>query len=154
METRKYPIVEIEDCCLAGITFARNELDQLYQETYFNWQPMALCGQFADGNVSGGYIETHYHLPVYHEMEYHIDTEIFYFVSGDVIMPFCALKDGEPDMETICFVHIPEKTQLIIAKGTAHFVPVAVGCLNAKLVVIAPKMDAPRVALPYPIQGV
>ncbi len=154
METKTYPIIEIKDFKLPGVTFARDNKADLYAETYFEWQPMALCSQFADPNVSGGFLETHYHLPICTEMEYHIDTEVFYFVSGEVIMPFCTLKDGAADMESVCFVRIPAKTQVVIEKGVGHFVAVASNCEKATLVVVSPKMDAPRIALPYRVQGV
>lgn len=154
METRTYPILSPRACTVPGVRIALENTAERYEEAYFSWQPMALCACFVDGQVSGGYIEAYRHLPVYRELEFHADTEVFFFVSGEVIMPVCALKDGAPDMESLQFLRIPEKTQLILEKGVGHFVPVAADCLNAKMVVVAPKMDAPRVALPYPVQGV
>ena len=153
MSTQTIPISQIKDCAVTGVHFAQPTEVACYRESYFTWQPMELGGLFQESPVSGGYLYTRRHPPEYRELEYHTDMEIFYFVKGDVIMPFCTLRNGMPDMQTLQLIYIPENTQLVIEKNVGHFVPVAANCETASIVVVAPKMDAPRVPLPYPVRG-
>lgn len=153
MQAKRYPIIQMEECTVPGVHFARPDSNELYQEAYFTWQPMGPCGDYHTMQIGGGYLVAYRHVPEYREIEYHEDTEIFYFTSGDVVMPFCTIRDGVPDMQTLQIVYIPEKTQLILEPGTGHFVPVAANGLTAQIVVVAPKMDAPRLSLPTPVVG-
>jgi oxalate decarboxylase/phosphoglucose isomerase-like protein (cupin superfamily) len=69
-------------------------------------------------------------------------------------MLFMNIKDGQPDPETAQVVRIRAGTQLVIPAGKAHFVPVAEGDEPVEIIVVAPKMDAPRMPLPFEIVGI
>jgi mannose-6-phosphate isomerase-like protein (cupin superfamily) len=125
-----------------------------YQETYFTWTASPLVAQFQTKAVSGGILEAWRHTPVFTEMETHCDNEMFYFRSGVALMPFVEVKDGQADLDTAQIVRIQPGTQLIIAAGKAHFVPVAEGSEPVVIVVVSPKMAAPRVALAEVIEGI
>jgi hypothetical protein len=51
-------------------------------------------------------------------------------------------------------VRIQAGTQIIVAAGKGHFVPVAEGPEYVAAVVISPKMAAPRLSLPETVEGV
>ncbi len=76
------------------------------------------------------------------------------FLSGTAIMPFADLKNGKPDMGSLKVVRIREGTRIIIPEGKAHFPPVAEDDTPVTVVVVAPKMHAPRIPLPESILGV
>jgi mannose-6-phosphate isomerase-like protein (cupin superfamily) len=124
-----------------------------YRETYFEWTPSSLTAQFKSPEVSGGILEAWRHTPVFTEVETHVDAEMFYFVSGVALMLFADLKDGKADLETVQIVRIQPGTQIIIAVGKAHFVPVAADSEPVVALVVSPKMSAPRVALAEAVEG-
>jgi mannose-6-phosphate isomerase-like protein (cupin superfamily) len=124
-----------------------------YQETYFEWTPSSLTTQFQSTEVSGGVLRAWRHTPVFTEVETHVDAEMFYFLSGVALMLFADLKDGQADLETVQIVRIQPGTQIIIAAGKAHFVPVAVDATPVVAVVVSPQMGAPRVALAEAVEG-
>jgi oxalate decarboxylase/phosphoglucose isomerase-like protein (cupin superfamily) len=83
-----------------------------------------------------------------------VDAEMFYFLGGTAIMLFADVKNGKPDSGSIRIVRIHAGTRIIIPEGKAHFVPVAEGDTPLSVIVVAPKMDAPRILLPEPVLGV
>ena len=125
-----------------------------YIENYFEWTGSSLTACFGSHQISGGVLRAWKHQPVFNEIEYHVDAEMFYFVSGTAIMPFMDMVDGQPDLSTAQIVRIPPGTQIIIPPGKAHFVAVAESDTPVEIIVVSPKMDAPRAPLPDPILGV
>jgi oxalate decarboxylase/phosphoglucose isomerase-like protein (cupin superfamily) len=95
-----------------------------------------------------------HHAPVFYEMENHIDTEMFYFVSGVALMLFIDVKNGKPDNDTAQIVRIQPGTQISIDVGKGHFMTVAEGSEPICAVVVSPKMDAPRMTLADPVEGI
>jgi len=51
-------------------------------------------------------------------------------------------------------VRIQPGTQIVISAGKGHFVPVADGDETLEVIVVAPKMEAPRMPLPVVIEGI
>ena len=125
-----------------------------YRETYFEWSGSSLVAGFQASQVSGGILRAWHHTPVFAEIETHIDAEMFYFVSGVGLMLFMDLKAGQPDLETSQVVRIQPGTQIVIPAGKAHFVAVAEDSQPVYMIVVAPKMDAPRLPLPVAVEGV
>jgi mannose-6-phosphate isomerase-like protein (cupin superfamily) len=125
-----------------------------YRETYFEWTPSSLVAQFKKPDVSGGILEARRHTPVFTEVETHCNSEMFYFLSGVALMLFADLKDGQVNLETVQIVRIQPGTQIIIAAGKAHFVPVAADSTPVVAVVVSPQMGAPRVLLAEAVEGV
>jgi hypothetical protein len=125
-----------------------------YRETYFEWSGSSLVAGFQTTQVSGGVLRAWHHTPVFAEIETHIDAEMFYFVSGVALMLFMDLKSGQPDLETAQVVRVQPGTQIIIAAEKAHFVAVAEDSQPVYMVVVSPKMDAPRLPLPVAVEGV
>jgi oxalate decarboxylase/phosphoglucose isomerase-like protein (cupin superfamily) len=69
------------------------------------------------------------------------------------MMLFIDVHAQGPDLESAQIVRIQPGTQIIILKGKGHFVAVAEGDAPVEMIVVAPKMEAPRIKLPVPIEG-
>ncbi len=128
--------------------------DEAYKEAYFEWTAAPLVTTFKTRDISGGTLKAWKNTPLFSQIETHIDAEMFYFLGGTAIMLFADLKNGKPDMGSIRIVRIRAGTRIIIPEGKAHFVPVAEDDTPVSVVVVAPKMDAPRIPLPEPVLGV
>jgi hypothetical protein len=128
--------------------------DEAYKEAYFEWTAAPLVTSFKTREIGGGTLKAWKNVPQFSQVETHVDAEMFYFLDGTAIMPFADLKNGKPDMGSVRIVRIHAGTRIIIPEGKAHFVPVAEGDTPVSVVVVAPKMDAPRIPLPEPVLGV
>jgi mannose-6-phosphate isomerase-like protein (cupin superfamily) len=124
------------------------------REAYFEWTASSLTSTFNSTKVSGGILRAWRHVPVFHELETHIDAEMFYFVSGVALMFFIDINEGGPDLKTARIVRIQPGTQIIISAGKGHFVPVAADSEPVYAVVVSPEMDAPRMTLPEIVVGI
>ena len=81
-------------------------------------------------------------------MEYHVDAEVFYFVSGEGVMLFCNLIEGEAVPDSYIMLHVKPGMQIVVSPGKAHFVPISINKSEpVKAVVISPKMEALMVPL-------
>ncbi len=121
---------------------------------YFDWRPSDIVTRFSTADVSGGVVEGRCKPIEYHQVEYHVDEEIFYFVSGEGVMLFCDLKDGKAVPESYVLLRVRAGMQLSVAKGKAHFVPISTNEGDTiKAVVISPKMDAIIVDMEVPVEA-
>ena len=128
--------------------------DEAYKEAYFEWSAAPLVTTFKTRDVSGGTLKSWKSVPLFSQIETHVDAEMFYFLSGTAIMIFADVRGGQPDMKSVKVVRILAGTRIIIPEGKAHFVPVAEGDTPVSIVVVAPKMDAPRIPFTEPVLGV
>jgi mannose-6-phosphate isomerase-like protein (cupin superfamily) len=128
--------------------------DLPYRETYFEWTAAPLTTVFKTAEVSGGTLRAWKNAPAFQQVETHVDAEMFYFLAGTAIMLFADVKSGRADMASVQIVRIRPGTRIIIPEGKAHFVPVAEDDTPLSVVVVAPKMEAPRVDLPEAVRGV
>jgi mannose-6-phosphate isomerase-like protein (cupin superfamily) len=128
--------------------------DLPFCEAYFEWTAAPLTTMFKTREVSGGTLKAWKSAPAFAQVETHVDAEMFYFLGGTAIMVFADVKSGKPDMASVQIVRIQPGTRIIIPEGKAHFVPVAEDDTPVSVVVVAPKMDAPRVDLPETVRGV
>jgi hypothetical protein len=150
---KKVAIQDLKPGLVRGVEVYLPSGEGVYKETYFEWAASPLRAKFSSQEISGGILKVWHHVPVFSEMEKHADAEMFYFTIGVALMPFVDLVNGQPDMATLQIVRIQPGTQLIIAAGKAHFVPVAEGSEPVGIIVVAPKMEAPRVTLALPVKG-
>lgn len=151
---RKIKIEDLDHGLIEGVDVHLPDADETYCENYFEWTATSLTAKMATSLISGGVLRAWHHTPVFYEMETHADTEMFYFVSGVALMLFIDVLDGRPAMETAQIVRIKAGTQISISPGKGHFVAVAENSEPICAVVVAPKMDAPRMTLPEPVTGV
>lgn len=126
----------------------------VHKERYFNWEGTTLTAKFNVSDVVGGILTTWHHTPIFEDIETHVDSEMFYFMQGTAIMLFIDVKEGKPDINSAQVVRIKAGTQIIIAAGKGHFVPIAADDTPVNIVVVAPPMDAPRMKLFEEICGI
>lgn len=127
---------------------------EAYRESYFEWTASSLVTGFKTSDISGGILKTWKNVPLFTQVETHIDAEMFYFLGGAAIMAFADIIDGQADMNSVEIVRVQPGTQIIITAGKAHFVPVAEGDMPVHIIVVAPKMDAPRIPLKEAVLGI
>lgn len=147
-------ITDIEVSKIAGVRVQLEKNSSPYEERYFVWNESLLTAQFQSTEVSGGVIDAWHHSFIFTEIEYHEDQEMFYFTEGTAIMLFADTDGRSVDMESLQAVRIPKGTQLVIEKGKGHFVAMAEGSEPVKMIVVAPKMEAPRVTLKESVRAV
>jgi hypothetical protein len=153
MKIKKVPIKDLKPGLVKKVEVLLSN-SNAYREDYFEWKETALTAAFSSNQISGGILRSWKHEPIFKQAESHVDAELFHFMTGIALMMFIDYKDGRPDLKTAQVVRIQPGTTIIIAKGKGHFVPVAEGDIPVSLVVVAPKMEAPRVRLDQPILGV
>ena len=143
--------IEIKDLkpgAVKGVEVQMPGEAQAYKERFFEWSASSLTSKFKASEISGGILKAWHHVPAFDEIETHVDAEMFFFTSGTALMLFVDLIHGVPDMDTAQIMRIQPGTQIIISAGKGHFVSVAEGDEPVSIVVISPKMDAPRTKLP------
>lgn len=151
MEVKIRNIDQVE---IKGVQVHMAVNDRPSENRYFVWKESPLTAKFQSKDVSGGVLKSWHHEPVFSEVEYHCDQEMFYFVAGTAIMLFADIEDGTVNMNTVQAVRIPCGTQLIIEKGKGHFVAIAENDEPVEMVVVAPKMDAPKIPLGEVVRAV
>ena len=115
---------------------------------YFDWRPSDIVTKFATNEISGGLVEGRFKPIEYDEVEYHIDAEVFYFVSGEGVMLFCDLREGEAVPESYVMLRVKAGMQISVSPGKAHFVPISTNRSEpVKAAVVSPKMEALMVPL-------
>jgi mannose-6-phosphate isomerase-like protein (cupin superfamily) len=154
MVMKEIPIIDLVPGTVKGVEVQLPQGEPGYRETYFEWTASSLTAHFKSSEVSGGILQAWRHVPLYKEIETHIDSETFYFITGTGLMLFIDVKDGVPDIATAQIVRVRAGTQLIISAGKGHFIAVAEDSEPLFMLVVAPKMDAPRLSLPEPVLGV
>jgi mannose-6-phosphate isomerase-like protein (cupin superfamily) len=147
-------IQDLKPSLVSGIDVQMPDAINPYQELYFEWSGSSLMACFNTNLVTGGILKAWHHTPVFQEIETHIDAEMFYFLSGVALMLFVDVKDDQPVLETSQVVRIQPGTQIVISAGKGHFVAVAEGDEPLQMVVVAPRMAAPRILLPLAVQGI
>jgi mannose-6-phosphate isomerase-like protein (cupin superfamily) len=153
VNVKKIVIQDLKPGLVEGVAVQLPSVQPGYRETYFEWTPSALTAQFKSTEVSGGVLRAWKHTPVFREIETHVDAEMFYFISGVALMLFIDVKDGETDLDTAEIVRVRPGTQLVIAAGKGHFVAMAESDEPVEMIVVSPKMDAPRTGLPEIVEG-
>jgi mannose-6-phosphate isomerase-like protein (cupin superfamily) len=151
---KQVPIKNLKPGLVKGVeVYLPSEQAEVYKETYFSWFASPLVAKMNSSNISGGLLKTWHHTPTFTEVETHIEPEMFYFISGTALMLFIDLVEGIPDMDTVQIVRVQSGTQLIISAGKAHFVPVAESNEPVSIIVVSPKVDAPRTSLSTPVEA-
>lgn len=146
-------IQNITDSKISGVECCVKSQCEPYLETYFDWTAYPLVAKYATNELTCGILTAWHHLPVFNQIETHSDYETFYFVNGEALMLFCDIENGKPVMESAQIARIHAGTEIIVAPGKGHFVPVGVTD-SFQAVVFAPAQGAPRIDLPETIRGI
>jgi mannose-6-phosphate isomerase-like protein (cupin superfamily) len=150
---KKIVIQDLKPGLVEGVEVQLPPTQPGYRETYFEWTPSLLTAQFKSTEVTGGVLRAWRHTPIFQEIETHVDAEMFYFVSGVALMLFVDVKDGQADLDTAQIVRVRPGTQLVLTAGKGHFIAVAESEEPVKMIVVSPKMDAPRIGLAEVVEG-
>lgn len=150
---KKCRIIDIAPGAVSGVEVQMPGTAEAYRENWFEWTATTLRSDMKTTRLAGGVLDIRKHTPVFSELEFHSDNEMFYFVQGTAIMPFADIKDGKIDEDSVQIVRVPAGTQIIIRPDKAHFVAVAQDDTPVRIVVASPAMDAPRLALEEPVAG-
>lgn len=150
---KKCKIVDIAPGIVSGIEVQMPGAAKVYRENWFEWTATTLCSELQTTCLAGGVLDIWKHTPIFSELEYHTDNEMFYFVQGTAIMPFADIKNGRIDEDSLQIVRVPAGTQIIIHPNKAHFVAVSQDDTPVKIIVVSPAMDAPRLPLEEPAEG-
>lgn len=151
---REYKIIDIAHGAIKGVEVQMSGTAEVYRENWFEWTATTLRSNMKVNTLAGGVLNVWKHTPVFTELEYHQDNEMFYFVKGTAIMPFADINDGEIDMDSVQLVRVPAGTQIVIRSNKAHFVPVAQDGTPVMIIVASPTMDAPRLSTKEPVKGI
>lgn len=148
---KQYKIVDLAPGVVEGVEVQMSGEAEAYRENWFEWTATTLRSNMKTTALAGGILKMWKHTPIFSELEYHQDNEMFYFLQGTAIMPFADLRDGKIDEKSMQLVRIQAGTQIIIRPGKAHFVGVAQDDTPVVIVVASPSMDAPRIKLEEPV---
>lgn len=151
---KKIPIQNLTPSLVSGIEVQMPGMAVTEKETYYEWYKSSLITRFKTTEISGGFLKTWHHVPVFSNVETHLDAEMFYFISGIALMPFLDIRDGEPLLDTAQIVRIHPGSQIIIPAGKGHYVAVAEGDDPLIIVVIAPEIEDIKMKLSEPIEGI
>ena len=151
---KKIKIQDLVAGLVSGIDIQLPQQAETYKETYFEWTATTVIAKMNTNEISGGVLRAWHHKPAFNEIETHMDTEMFYFISGVALMLFIDIKNNKPEMDSAQIVRILPGTQISISPGKGHFVAVADGSEPMCAVVVAPKMEAPRMRLTEAVEGV
>jgi mannose-6-phosphate isomerase-like protein (cupin superfamily) len=147
------PIEALRRGGVSGVEVALPGEASAYREGFFEWRASALDAAFRTSQIAGGVLKAWRHEPAFAQIETHADREMFHFMSGTAIMLFMDAPGGRPDMDSAQIVRILPGTEIAIDAGKGHFVAVAEGDEPVVAVVVAPRMDAPRMDLPDTVKG-
>jgi hypothetical protein len=139
---------------VSGVKVRRLNEQKAYKDRNFEWwadnEGVVLGGQKIH---TGDLIAWHQVFKV-KEVEYHDDTEVFLYLSGEALVLFCDIHNGQVKMDSLTMVSIQPGTRIVIAKGKGHSVPIAIGTEPVHAVVIAPALKTEWAVLPQEVEGV
>ncbi|MCI8333060.1 MAG: hypothetical protein HFH25_00585 [Lachnospiraceae bacterium] len=107
-----------------GVRFAPVSKSVLLQKEHFEWTSFPLETGLKTNRVVSGLLKGWHRTVEFDTVEYHEDTENFFFMEGECIMPFCDQKQGEADMDTMQLIRILPGTQVEVQAGKCHYVPI------------------------------
>ena len=120
----KLRIEEIEQVQIRGVRVAKPGTGTVLRRGNFEWVCFPLETQLKTSKVVSGLLQGWHHEVYFDQVEYHEDTENFYFLEGTVLMLFCDQQMERPDMSTLRLVRIRPGTQIEVEAGKCHYVPI------------------------------
>ena len=109
---------------ISGVRVEKAENGELLKKEHFEWTSFPLKTKFKQNQVISGVLKGWHRVIAFTQVEYHDDAENFLFFQGDSIMIFCDKKNNKVDMNSVQLVRIPEGTQIEVAAGKCHYVPI------------------------------
>lgn len=120
-------VIYAGEASVKGVRFASVTEGTLLEKEHFQWTSFPLETSLKTNHVISGLLQGWHQKVRFHTVEYYRDTENFFFLEGECIMPFCD-RDGDiPDMETLQLIRIQPGTQVEVSAGKCHYVPIPLG---------------------------
>lgn len=113
-----------ETAFVRGVRFAFASQGALLEKEHFEWRSFPLETSLKTNKVISGWLQGWHRTIEFDTVEYHGDTENFFFIEGECIMPFCDQKDDKADMGTLQLVRILPGMQVEVEAGKCHYVPI------------------------------
>lgn len=120
----KLRIENIEDVKIRGVRVASPASGNVLRRGNFEWTSFPLETALKTNKVISGLLQGWHHELCFDQVEYHADTENFYFMEGTCLMLFCDREGDVPDMSTLLLVRIQPDTQVEVEAGKCHYVPI------------------------------
>lgn len=117
-------VTNIEETAIRGVRAVNVRTGSLLQKEHFEWLSFPLETTLKRNQVVSGLLRGWHRTVCFDTVEYHEDTENFFFLEGTCIMIFCDRNGEEPDMNSIQLVKIPAGTQVEVEAGKCHYVPI------------------------------
>ncbi len=148
----KLRIEEIGQVSIPGVRVALPGTGSLLRRGNFEWTCFPLETRLKGNRVVSGLLEGWHHELRFDQVEYHEDTENFYFMEGVCLMLFCDRKDGEVDASSLRLTRIHPGTQVEVEGGKCHYVPIPETDFF-KAYVFTPLQPSILLNLPEPVTG-
>jgi hypothetical protein len=120
----KLPIHNIEDVAIRGVRYAPASAGSLLEKEHFTWNSFPLETELKTNKVVSGLLQGWHRVVEFDTVEYHEDTENFFFFEGVSLMLFCDRDGQKPDLSTLQLVRIQPGTQVEVKAGKCHYVPI------------------------------
>ena len=120
----KLKIENIENVQIKGVRVAMPGTGNVLRRGNFEWTSFPLETALKTNKVISGLLQGWHHELCFHQVEYHEDTENFFFMEGVSLMLFCDRNGDVPDMSTLQLVRIQPGTQVEVEAGKCHYVPI------------------------------
>ena len=123
----KVQVINAEDAKISGVRFAFPGEENLLCSGHFEWRSFPLETMLRTNKVISGILQGWHRTVEFDTLEYHDDTENFYFTEGTCIMPFGTRVGDSVDPDSLQLVRIRPGTQVEVKAGKLHYVPIPLG---------------------------
>ena len=123
----KVHVINAEDAKISGVRFAFPGEENLLCSGHFEWRSFPLETMLRTNKVISGILQGWHRTVEFDTLEYHDDTENFYFTEGTCIMPFGTRVGDSVDPDSLQLVRIRPGTQVEVKAGKLHYVPIPLG---------------------------
>lgn len=148
----KLQVINAEDAKISGVRFAFPGQEALLCSGHFEWRSFPLETMLRTNKVISGILQGWHRTVEFDTMEYHDDTENFYFAEGTCIMPFGSRMGDSIDLASLQLVQIRPGTQVEVKAGKLHYVPIPLGD-TFRACVFTPLQESKLLRLPEPLTG-
>ena len=148
----KVQVINAEDAKISGVRFAFPGEENLLCSGHFEWRSFPLETMLRTNKVISGILQGWHRTVEFDTLEYHDDTENFYFTEGTCIMPFGTRVGDSVDPDSLQLVRIRLGTQVEVKEGKLHYVPIPLGD-TFRAYVFTPLQESKFVQLPELLIG-
>lgn len=146
-------IINAEDASISDVRFAFPKSENVLRRGNFEWSSFPLESLLRTNKVISGILKGWHRTVEFDTVEYHMDTENFYFAEGVCIMPFANRIGDAVDIGSLQLVRIQPGTQVEVKAGKCHYVPIPEGD-TFRAFVFTPRQDSILLSLDDTVRGI